>query len=268
MRIISFAVDGIHQTVLRGLFKWLPSQEADIICLQDLRCQESVLNSSPKFSLEGYSCHFLGSSLPDHHSVAIYSREMPKAIMYGFGAFNGEDANGRFIQADFERTTICSLLAPHVNSNGSIHTSAHEILSEQKVKDRFFQDLKNYLHKISRKRRNYIICGNWNIAHRAIDISSSGQHEDLPGCLPHEQEYLDQLYQGTEYLDAFRQYNTEHDEFSYWPSGKPNNGPGFRNDLQVISNSLKEKVEYATIYKSQSFSSHAPIIIDYDLENL
>ena len=258
MRIISLSVDGICQASQRGLFQWLASQKANIICLQDLRCQEATLTTTPEFEIEGYASYFFDSPTPEHNGVAIYSREIPKAIMYGFGATNGEDMNGRYLQADFENISICSLLAPNATAE----------TSEQKLKNQFFHDLNNHLNKISHKRRDYVICGNWNIAHRAIDLSDPDMGKGLSGFLPKEQQYLDQLYKGIGYADAFRLYTTDTDEFSYWPSGQLHVDIGWRTDLHVISQSLSKRVEYAAIYKSQLFSRHLPVIIDYDIENL
>lgn len=262
MRIISLSVDGIHQAHQKGLFQWLSSQDAAVICLQDLRCQESELTSTPEFQLKGYYCYALGasntSSLSSCTGVAIYCREIPKAILYGFGSLGSEGMNGRYLQADFDQISVGTLLSPN----------AHSDTEEQAIKNQFFHDLKGHLNKISHKRRDYIICGNWNIAHKPIDMSDPDACQTLSGCLEHEQQYLDELYQGAGYADAFRLYSHEKDEFTYWPSGQHNLGPGLRSDLQVISKGLKAHVEYAAIYKSQIFSSHAPVIIDYDIETL
>lgn len=260
MRIISLAVDGIHQACQRGLFQWLSSQDAAIICLQDTRCQEPVLTTTPEFQLENYHCYAIGTADSDQveNGVAIYCREIPKAIMYGFGTPTSEGMNGRYLQADFEHTSICSLLAPNAGTGET----------QPSIKDSFFHDLNHHLNKISQKRRDYVICGNWHIAHRAIDVSDPDRCQNVSGFLPHEQEYLDSLYQGAGYADAFRLYSSERDEFSYWPSGEQNVGIGLRTDLQVISKGLKNHVEYAAIYKSNTFSSHAPVMIDYDIETL
>ncbi|MEH6617086.1 MAG: exodeoxyribonuclease III [Porticoccus sp.] len=265
MRIISLAVDGIHQASRCGLFQWLASQEANIICLQDLRAQSSELTSNPEFELEGYFSYFFDSPTQECNGVAIYSREIPKAIMYGFGASNAEDMNGRYLQADFEHVSVCSLLAPNVTADSTTMTSS---ASEQEIKDHFFRDLLSHLNKISHKRREYVICGNWNIAHRDIDVSDPDHSQGTSGFLPNEQQCLDQLYQNTGYADAFRLYNTDADEFNNWPSGEQDVGCGWRTDLQVVSQGLIKRIEYAAIYKAKFFSSHSPVIIDYDLENL
>lgn len=112
MRIISLAVDGIQQASERGLYHWLAAQDAHVICLQDLRAPAYELEQRREYQLQGYFSYFFDAPQPDSNGVAIYSRDMPKAIMYGFGASNGEDMQGRYLQADFDRVSICSLLAP------------------------------------------------------------------------------------------------------------------------------------------------------------
>jgi len=258
MRIISLAVDGIQQAAEKGLFQWLASQDAHVVCLQDLRAPAYELEDRPEYALEGYFSYFLDAPEADSNGVGIYTRDMPKAIMYGFGASNGEDMCGRYLQADFEHISICSLLAP----------AAIADTGSQERKDRFFRDLLSHLSKISHKRREYIVCGNWNIAHRDVDVSDPETCQLLSGFLPHERQSLDQLYNSIGYADAFRLFNTDSDEFTYWPSGEINEGCGWRVDLQLISNSLRQRVEYAITYKAKMFSSHLPVIVDYDLEAL
>jgi exodeoxyribonuclease-3 len=257
MRIISVAVDGIQQAVAQGLFQWLASQDAHIICLQDLRMPEPVLSSRAEFQLDGYFSYFFDAPQPEQNGVAIYTRDMPKAMMYGFGANNGEDMNGRYLQADFEHVSICSLLAPTASDDNS-----------QLLKDRFFRDLLAHFSKISSKRRDYIFCGSWHIAHRAIDVSTPDACRDLSGFLPHEQQCLEQVFGDIGYADAFRLFNTDADEFTHWPAGKPLEGTGWRTDMQIVSKNLTSRVEYAVIYKGKVFSSHLPVIVDYDLETL
>lgn len=258
MRIISLAVDGIEQATKQGLFQWLASQDAHVICLQDLRAPAYELEQRREYELDGFFSYFFDASDPADNGVAIYTRDMPKAIMYGFGASNGEDMQGRYLQADFDRVSICSMLAPQAVAESK----------SQERKERFFRDLLNHMNKISHKRRDYIFCGNWNIAHRDADVGDPKGCQQLSGFLPEERQTLSQLYNGIGYTDAFRLYNSEGDEFTSWPSGEVGEGCGWRTDLQVVSNSLRTKVEYAVLYKTKTFSSHLPVIVDYDMESL
>ena len=254
MRIISLSVDGIHQAAARGLFDWLAEQDADIICLQNLRCLEYETDDAI-FHPEGYNAYFFDSGVKHYNGVAVYSRVLPKALIYGFGFSSGVDMEGRYLQIDFDNLSIGSLLAP----------SARETAESQEVKVQFFDDLQSHLIKIGRKRRDFIFCGDWGMAPAREDVSDWQTQEQQSGFLPEEQRWMKQLPH-IGYIDAFRQGNHDRDEYSWWPSGNIGEGEAWRTDLQVISASLKNRVEYAMIYKKQLFSSHLPVIVDYDIE--
>lgn len=254
MRIISISVDGIHQAAARGLYDWLANQEADIICLQDLRCLEYETDDDV-FHPEGYHAYFFDSGVKHYNGVAVYSRALPKALIYGFGFSSGVDMEGRYLQIDFDNLSVGSLLAP----------SAANTTESQEVKNQFFDDLQAHMIKIARKRRDFIFCGNWGTVPAREDVSDPEQQQHQSGFLQNEQHWMKQLPH-IGYTDAFRQGNHDRDEYSWWPSGKIDEGDGWRTDLQVVSSSLKNRVEYAMIYKRQQFSSHLPVIVDYDLE--
>ena len=254
MRIISLSVDGIHQAAARGLYDWLADQDADIICLQDLRCQEYEVDDAI-FHPEGYNAYFFDSGVKHYNGVAIYSRALPKALIYGFGFSSGVDMEGRYLQIDFDNLSIGSLLAP----------SALGSAESQEVKAKFFDDLQAHLTKIARKRRDFIFCGNWAMAPTAEDVSHQDLQQEQSGFLPDEQLWMKQLSQ-IGYFDAFREGNHDRDEYSWWPSGDIDQGHAWRTDLQIASANLKSRVEYAMIYKRQQFSSHLPVIVDYDIE--
>lgn len=255
MRIINLSTDGLKQAVDRGLYEWLGQQDADIICLQDCRLPAYILEEPP-YLLEGYHCYFFDSGIDDAYGVGIFTREQPKALIFGLGFSSGVDMQGRYIQADFDRLSIGSLLAPQANDEPG----------SAEIKTKFFDDLQAHLHKITRKRRDFIFSGNWGMAHSAIDVQNAKSNEDKPGFLASDRLWMEQLYHELGYVDAFRSVNTDKDEFTWWPSGTIGKGDGWRTDFQVISDELRNRVEYAAIYKTQAFSSHLPVIIDYDME--
>lgn len=255
MRIISLCVSGIHQAAQRKLFQWLAEQDADIICLQDLRALEYEVDI-PEFHLDGYNAYFFDSGTPHYNGVAIYTRYQPKALIFGLGFSSGTDMEGRYLQADFEHISVGTLLAPSATSE----------LESQEVKIKFFDDLQAHLDKVSRKRRDYIICGNWGMAHTPADVQNAESHGDSSGFLPHERQWMGQLFNQLEYADAFRQVVKDNDEYSWWPSGEVGQGDGWRVDYQVISEPLQRRVEHAAIYKNQIFSDHLALIVDYDIE--
>jgi len=229
-------------------------QDADFICIQNIKAQEYDLQEDIFFP-KGYNPFFFDAVDNNSNGVAIYCREMPKAIMTGLG-FVDFDMEGRYIQADFQNISIGCLLAPSAELADS---------KEQTRKGQFFELLHNHLVKVSNKRREFIICGNWNIAHRECDIQDAGQHQNSSGCLPAEQQWMDQLFQASGYIDSFREINKDSDEFTWWPEGDRDHN-GWRVDYQVASAGLKPTIEYGAIYKNQVFSSHAPLMMDYDYE--
>ena len=257
MRVISLSVDGLHQAAKRGLYDWIEEQDADIICLQDIRALEYELDDDI-FHPEGYFAYFFDSGIKHYNGVAIYTRHQPKALIYGLGFSSGVDMEGRYLQVDFERYSIGSLLAP----------SAYSETQSQEVKIKFFEDFQTLLHKITRKRRHFIFCGNWAMAHNKKDVENWQENINQSGFLAHEQQWMGQLFRQLGYADAFRLAVPEGGEYSWWPSGEVGCGDGWRVDYQVISEALSKKVEYAALYKTRHFSSHLALIVDYDIDDL
>ncbi|EED36163.1 putative exodeoxyribonuclease [Luminiphilus syltensis NOR5-1B] len=251
MRIISLAVDGLETARDAGVFSWLKQQDADVICLQDTRCSEYSLKGD-EFFPEGYNAYFW-DDIDDHrrNGVAIYCKAMPKAIMTGLG-FPEFDARGLYIQADYQNISIGSLLMPAAANDP-------QGLAERAA---FMEQLAAHLQKIRNKRRDFIFCGGWGVAHEPIDAEEAGNRIDIPGFSDKDRRWLNSLYQSG-YADAFRAHNSDPDEFTWWPEG--DDAGGVRTDTQIISSDLVAHVDYAAIYTADTFSSHAPVIIDYDV---
>ena len=230
MRVISFCADGIREAAAKGFYDWAVDQDADIICVQDLRAPESGLGAA-KYNPDGYFSYFFDAIDGTTNGVAIYCRKLPKAIMTGLGL--GEaDGEGRFMQADFENISVACLLGP---------VASMEDTGSLARKSRFYEQLRTQLG------------------------ARSAVHADTPGFLAAERQYLDGLYGELGYVDAFRVVNQDEDEFSWWPGGRAA-GDGWRVDLQIVSAGLRGTIEYGALYKVQKFSSHAPLIMDYDIE--
>jgi len=221
MRIISLSVDGIHQAAQLGLYDWLETQDADIICLQDLRALEYELDHEV-FHPNGYFSYFFDSGVKHYNGVAIYTRHQPKALIYGLGFSSGVDMEGRYLQIDYD----------------------------------------NY--SITRKRRSFIVCGNWGMAHTKKDVENWQENVGRTGFLGNEQQWMGQLFSQLGYVDAFRQVVPDSGEYSW----VPDHSDGMRIDYQVVSSRIARRIEYAALYKTKAFSSHRPVIVDYDIDDL
>lgn len=254
MQIISLSVDGIKQAAARGLFDWLAQQAADVVCLQDIRAREDELDS-PVYFPEGYYAYFCDTA-DGRNGVAIYTRQMPRAVMMGFGYSEDVDLDGAYIRADFDQFSVVSLFAPGATMDPQ----------SLENKMRFFDSLQAHFHKISNKRRKYIFCGNWNIAHQKADVQNWEAHQASPGFLPFERQWLNELYNELGYVDVLRALTSDRDLYSWWPSGEVGSGDGWRVDTQVASPDLAACAYRARYCQEHRFSSHVPLIVDYDTD--
>lgn len=258
MRIITANLNGIRSAASKGFFEWMVAQEPDVVCVQETKAQEHQLEVERHFP-EGYHAYFCDAEKKGYSGVAIYSRKKPDKVTCGLGeGFEDMDVEGRFIQADFGKLSIISLYLPS--------GSAKE--ERQQVKFSFMERFHERLKKMRRQRREFIICGDWNIVHKEIDIRNFKSNQKNSGCLPEERAWLDKLFGPAGYVDAFRVVDPRPDQYTWWS----NRGQawaknvGWRIDYQVVSPGLQVSVKNASIYKEQRFSDHAPLIIDYGIE--
>jgi exodeoxyribonuclease-3 len=255
MRVITLNLNGIRSAAKKGFFEWLKQQDADVICLQELKAQEPQLVEA-LFRPEGYHCHFCCAEKKGYSGVGIYSKQKPLAIKTGLG-WSAADQEGRYIEADFGQVVIASIYLPSGTSGEH----------RQVVKFDFLERYANYLKEIRQQAREFIICGDWNIAHRQIDLKNWRGNQKNSGFLPEERLWMDQLFDSVGFVDAFREVNQEAEQYTWWS----NRGQawaknvGWRIDYQVVTPGLRQMIKKVSIYKEQRFSDHAPLMIDYDL---
>jgi exodeoxyribonuclease-3 len=250
MRVISFSADGVREAAKRGFYDWALGQDADFICIQDLRCSEYDLQDDVFFPPD-YNAYFFDDINGKENGVAIYCRELPKAIMTGLG-FADFDMQGRYIQADYGDISVGCLLVPQASD-----------ASEQESKNEFLDLLGGHLQKVRNKRRKFVLAGNWQLAVNARDLQDPATGEALSGFLPQEQAWINELLDNG-YVDAYRCVSAEDDAFTFWPQSRK--AGGMRCDMQIISEDLRPRIEYGAVYTGTEFSRHAPLIMDYDLE--
>ncbi len=255
MRVITVNVCGIRSAAGKGLFHWLRRQRADFICLQETKSQEEQLVGHD-VRLPGYHGYFSDAERKGYSGVALYSRVKPERVLRGFGIpeFDGE---GRYIEAQVGDLSVVSLYLP----SGSAGPE------RQASKFRFLEAFSPHLSRLARRRRHYILAGDWNIAHRAIDLRNWKSNQKNSGFLPEERAWMDGLFGPAGYVDAFREVRPGADLYTWWSNrGQARaNNVGWRIDYQVVSGGLAGRARAATIYKKKRFSDHAPLIMDYDL---
>ncbi|MBK9132289.1 MAG: exodeoxyribonuclease III [Gammaproteobacteria bacterium] len=254
MRIITLNANGIRSAARKGFFPWLARQDADVVCLQETKAQEHQLNDE-LLRPAGYSAYYHDAEKKGYSGVALYCRREPDRVTIGLG-WPDMDREGRFIQADFGTLSVISLYLPSGSSSEE----------RQAVKFDFLERFVPVLKGFRRRKREYVICGDWNIAHTKLDIKNWRGNQKNSGFLPEERAWMDQLFGPLGFVDAFRVVNQEADQYTWWS----NRGQawaknvGWRIDYQVITPGLKDRVRQVSIYKDERFSDHAPLTIDYE----
>jgi exodeoxyribonuclease III len=256
MLVLTLNVNGIRSASKRGLFEWLITQQADVICLQEIRAHEHLERDFAD-KLPGYQGYFFPAEKAGYSGVGIYSRHQPHHIHRGLG-WEDADREGRYIQLDFSNVSVASLYMPSGSSG------EHRQAIKFNFLEQFLTPLKNWLHD----GKHYILCGDWNIAHKAIDLKNWRSNQKNAGFLPAERAWMDKIFDELGWVDAFRVINQEVDQYTWWS----NRGQawaknvGWRIDYQIISPGLRDTVKTVDIYKAQRFSDHAPLIIDYEFD--
>lgn len=253
VRVISVNVNGIRAAGRKGFFEWLAEQDADFICLQETKAQMAHLPDE-LYRPEGYHCYFSDAVKKGYSGVGLYSKRKPDRVQHTLGWAVADD-EGRFVQADFGNLSVISLYLPSGSSGDH----------KQSNKVEFMEKFMAVLRDMKQSGRDYIICGDWNIVHKEIDIKNFKSNQKNSGCLPHERAWMDQLFTQEGFCDAFREINKEAGEYTWWSNRGQAwaNNVGWRLDYQVITDSLQPYVSSTSIYKEVRFSDHAPLIVDY-----
>ena len=254
MRIITLNANGIRAAARKGFFDWLKQQDADVVCIQETKAQLEQLKDRHFFP-EGYHAYYHDAERKGYSGVAIYSRHRPDRVQHGLG-WDMMDSEGRWLQVDIGNLSVVSLYLPSGSSKEE----------RQQVKYECMDYLQPKLRDWAKGGRDWLICGDWNIAHKKIDIKNWRGNQKNSGFLPEERAWMDELFGEVGMVDAFREVDPREERYTWWSNrGRAwDNNTGWRIDYQVTTPLLAEKVTRAEIYKDQRFSDHAPLIMDYD----
>ena len=259
MRIISANLNGIRSAAKKGFFDWMTTQShADVVCIQETKAQQHQLDDAV-FNPPGWHRFLFDAERPGYSGTAIYSRITPDAVSTGLG-FELCDTQGRWIEARFNDLTVISLYLP----SGSANDDA------QARKDVFLTELMPILKQRLASGEKLIVCGDWNIAHKEIDLKNWKGNLKNSGFLPHERAWFTQLSDEVGFVDAFRVVDPRAEQYTWWSNrGQAYaNNVGWRIDYHIVSPALLACIQSASIYKDVKFSDHAPLIIDYDLAKI
>jgi exodeoxyribonuclease-3 len=254
MRIITLNVNGIRAAERKGFARWLARVEPwDVVCLQELKAHHDDVPRALRAPRKSTS-HFHPAERKGYAGVGVYARP-PATFATGFGSAEF-DREGRYLQADFRDLSVISLYLPSGSSG------AHR----QASKYRFLAEFLPHLSKLRRAGREIILCGDWNIAHRNIDLTNWRSNQKHSGFLPEERAWLTRVFDELGFVDVFRKVDPRPEQYTWWS----NRGQawaknvGWRIDYQIATPGIAATAHAAHIYKNRRFSDHAPLVIDYD----
>lgn len=256
LRIISLNLNGIRSAVTKGLLEWLPQQNADIVCLQELKAQAADLTDAMR-APTGYKGWFHYAEKKGYSGVGIYSRHEPDNIVEGLGIAD-IDAEGRYLQLDFGKLSVISLYLPSGSSSEE----------RQLAKFSFMERFLPHLAQLRACGREVVVCGDWNIAHREIDLKNWKGNRKNSGFLPEERAWLSLLFEEQGWVDVYRRLHPETtDECYTWWSNRGQawaKNVGWRIDYQIATPGIADTARSAAVWKTTRFSDHAPLTVDYD----
>ena len=254
LRVITLNLNGIRSATGKGFLRWLPRQKADIVCVQELKAQAADMTAE-MLSPNGYHGYFHYAEKKGYSGVGLYTKKKPDRVVEGIRV-REFDAEGRYVRADFGKLSVISVYLP----SGS--AGEHR----QQSKFRFMAEFYPHLAKLARERREFIVCGDWNIAHKEIDLKNWRGNRKNSGFLPEERAWLTRICDELKFVDVFRRIDPRAEQYTWWS----NRGQawaknvGWRIDYQVATPGIGGRAKKVKIYKEQRFSDHAPLILDYD----
>jgi exodeoxyribonuclease-3 len=229
-------------------------QGADILCVQELKAQAGDITGDIA-SPDGYQSYFHCAEKKGYSGVGIYTRRQPDKVMEGLGVPE-IDAEGRYLRTDFGPLSVISIYFPSGSSG------EHRQAAKFFFLDRFFP----MLRELANCGREIILCGDWNIAHKEIDLKNWRSNQKNSGFLPEERAWLSEVFQDLGFVDIFRRINEQPEQYTWWS----NRGQawaknvGWRIDYQIATPGIAARATAVSIYKTERFSDHSPLIIDYD----
>lgn len=252
--VTSFNANGIRSATTKGFLPWFLAHDVDVLCVQELKAQDGDLRGDVRCPA-GYEPFFHFAQRKGYSGCAIWTRLPVEGVSRGFGVPEFDD-EGRYVRVDFKDLSVISVYFP----SGSMNED------RQASKYRFLAAFLPHLERLREEKRDFLLCGDFNIAHKEIDLKNWKSNRDHSGFLPEERAWMTKLFDECGWVDVFRCLDPNPDRYTWWSQrGRAREkNVGWRIDYQIATPELAAKAVKTDIYAAEKFSDHAPLTIRYD----
>lgn len=251
MKIMTYNVNGIRAALNKGFLDFLKTRQPDMLCLQEIKATPDQFPVE-EFEKLGYHCTWNPAIKKGYSGTALLSKIKPKAVSIGCG-HDLFDAEGRVIRADFDNYSVFSTYFPS-GTSGDIRQDL-----KMQFLDYYFDHLKNLKNELP----GLIVCGDYNICHKPIDIHDPVSNKNSSGFLPEEREWMDKFFDSG-FIDTFRHFNPEPHQYSWWSyrAGARARNKGWRIDYISVTPNLKDLLSNATLFPDDNHSDHCAVSLE------
>lgn len=252
-KIITYNVNGIRAAISKNLIQWIEQVNPDIMCFQETKAQPEQIPTL-EFEALGYQCFWHSAQKKGYSGVGIITKHKPDFVVYGMG-IEKYDNEGRVIRADYADISVICVYHPS-------GTSGDE---RQDFKMQWLDDFYNYINNLRKTRPNLIICGDFNICHKPIDIHDPVRNANSSGFLPEEREWVSKFL-AADMIDTHRVFNQQAHQYTWW-SFRTNaraRNLGWRIDYNMVTKTLENKLKNSEILSEAVHSDHCPVKLEIE----
>ena len=255
MRIISYNLNGIRAAMKKDFIEWLRSDPGDVICIQETKAHRDNVDHAQITAL-GYHDYWYSAEKKGYSGVAVFTKVKPDMVQMGNGNMQS-DAEGRVMRVDFGDVSLINAYFPS-------GTSGDE---RQSFKYVWLEEFLQYLNELKQTRPKLILCGDYNIAHKEIDIHDPKGNKKSSGFLPEERAWMDKFL-ASGWTDSFRHINSDPHQYTWWSQRFPSvrlQNKGWRIDYVTVTDNLNDQIRSVKILPEIKHSDHCPVFVELDI---